>query len=253
MLLLTGPAGSGKTTRILDGFRDALRAGNHAIRLLVPTATMAQHLQNRLAREGFVFRRNLVQTLSGFVQDWAGDEPQVPDTVLFLVVEEAALRVNRPEFARVVRMPGFCASLARAIGEFSAAGCDSARLAASLPACLYDGPLAAAFIAVYEEVDRELARRRLAMRATRLQRAAARIERDGLGGIATIWLDGFHALPDPELQVIAALGRHADITLTLGDADLTELVRNRLQALGFEAQARGACPVYARHQSGDRT
>jgi ATP-dependent helicase/DNAse subunit B len=237
MLLLTGPAGSGKTTRVLDGFRDALRAGNSAIRLLAPTATLARHLQNRLAREGFVFRRNLVQTLSGFVQNWAGDEPQVPDAVLFLMVEEAALRVQRPEFARVVRMPGFCASLARAIAEFSAAGCDSAGLAACLPACKPDAQLAAAFIAVYQEVDRELARRRLAMRATRLTRAAAKIERDGLGGIATIWLDGFHALPDPELLVIAALSRHADITVTLGDADLTESVRNRLHAMGFKRES----------------
>jgi ATP-dependent helicase/DNAse subunit B len=237
MLLLTGPAGSGRTTRILDGFRDALRAGNSAIRLLVPTTTLAQHLQNRLAREGFVFRRSLVQTLSGFVQNWAGDEPQVPDGVLYLMVEEAALRVNRPEFARVVRMPGFCASLARAIAEFSAAGCDSARLAACLSACLHDAPLSAAFIAVYQEVDRELARRGLAMRATRLTRAAARIERDGLGGIASIWLDGFHALPDPELEVIAALGRHADLTLALGDADLTGPVRNRLHAAGFRQES----------------
>jgi len=44
-----------------------------AIRLLVPTATMAQHFQNRLAREGFVFRPSVVQTLSGFVEEWAAD------------------------------------------------------------------------------------------------------------------------------------------------------------------------------------
>jgi ATP-dependent helicase/DNAse subunit B len=232
MLLLTGPAGSGKTDSILDGFREALRSGNSAIRLLVPTATLAQHWQNRLAREGFVFRRGLVQTLSGFVQEWAGDTPQVPDSVLYLIVEEAARRVNRPEFARVVRMPGFCASLARTMGEFSSAGCDSGRLAACLP----DAPLAAAFLAVYQEVDRELARRGLALRATRLQRAAARMEREGLGGIGAIWLDGFHALPDPELAVIATLGRHASLTLALGDHDLTGPVRSRLRALGFQEQ-----------------
>src|SRR5271169_5243826 len=108
MLLLTGPAGSGKTDSLLDSFREALRAGNSAIRLLVPSATLAQHLQNRLAREGFVFHRGLIQTLSGFVQDWAGDAPQVPESVLSLIVEEAARRVDRPEFVRVVHMPGFC-------------------------------------------------------------------------------------------------------------------------------------------------
>ena len=229
MLLVTGPAGSGKTTFVLDRFREALRAGDDAIRLLAPTATLAQHLQNRIAREGFVFRRRLIQTLSEFVKDRAGDAPEAPDTVLYLMVEEAARRVNRPEFAAVAHMPGFCASLAHTIEEFSTAGCDSARLAASVP----ESPLAAAFLAVYQEVDRALERRGLALRAKRLERAAERIESQGLGGIRTIWLDGFHALPDPELRVIEALSRHADLTLTLGDGDATKSVRARLRAMGF--------------------
>jgi ATP-dependent helicase/DNAse subunit B len=232
MLLVTGPAGSGKTALVLDQFREALRAGNDAIRLLAPTATLAQHLQNRLAREGFVFRRKLIQTLSGFVADWADDLPEAPDTVLHLIVEEAARRVSRPEFASVAHMPGFCASLARTIAEFSSAGCDSAHLAASVP----ESPLGAAFLAVYKEVDRELERRGLAMRGKRLQRAAERIEGQGLGGIRTIWLDGFHALPDPELRVIGALSRHADLTLTLGDGDATETARARLHAMGFREE-----------------
>jgi ATP-dependent helicase/DNAse subunit B len=235
MLLVTGPAGSGKTAFVLERFREALRAGNDAIRLLAPTATLAQHLQNRLAREGFVFRRKLIQTLSGFVEDWAGDAPEAPDTVLYLLVEEAARRVNRPEFASVAHMPGFCASLAHTIEEFSAAGCDSARLASSLP----ESPLGAAFLAVYQEVDRELERRGLAMRAKRLERAAERIESQGLGGIGAIWLDGFHALPDPELRVIEALSHHADLTLTLGDGDATETVRARLHAMGFREERAG--------------
>ena len=235
MLLVTGPAGSGKTAFVLDRFREALRAGNDAIRLLAPTATLAQHLQNQFAREGFVFRRQLVQTLYGFVDDWAGDLPEVPDTVLYLIVEQAARRVNRPEFAGVAHMPGFCASLARTIAEFSSAGCDSARVANSVP----ESPLGAAFLAVYQEVDRELERRGLAMRAKRLQRAAERIESQGLGGIRTIWLDGFHALPDPELRVIGALCHHADLTLTLGDGDATETARARLHAMGFREERAG--------------
>lgn len=232
MRLVTGPAGSGKTTFVVDRLREALRTGNDAVRLLAPTATMAQHLENRLAREGFVFRRRLIQTLSEFVDDWAGDAPQAPDSVLYLIVEEAAWRVNRPEFARVAHLPGFCAALARTIAEFSSAGCDSERLARSLP----DAPLGAAFLAVYREVDGELERRGLALRAKRLERAAAKIMGDGLGGVRTIWLDGFHALPEPELRVIEALARHADLTLTLGDADATPAVRARLLACGFREE-----------------
>src|SRR4051812_26741038 len=212
MRLLTGPAGSGKSAVVRERMRDALRARRTDIRLLVPTTTMVEHLQNGFAREGFVFRRSLVQTLTKFVEAQTPDVRQVSEPVLYLIVEEAARRVDRPEFHRVVNLPGFCAAVARTIGEFSSAGCDSARLAACLP----DAPLAEAFLNIYREVDRELERRGLVLRARRLEIAAERIERDGLTAIATIWLDGFHALPDPELRVIAALSRHADVTLAIG-------------------------------------
>jgi ATP-dependent helicase/DNAse subunit B len=230
MRLLTGPAGSGKTTFVLECFREALKARNEAVRLLVPTATMAEHVQHGLAREGFVFRRSLVQTLNGFVETLTRDLRQAPEAVVYLIVEAAVRRVKRPEFARVAGMPGFCASLARTIGEFSSAGCDSGRLAACLP----EAPLADAFLAVYREAERDLAHRGLVLRAGRLQQAAARIETEGLPGVATVWLDGFHALPDPELSVIGALSRRADVTLTLGDDDLTDALRSRLAAIGID-------------------
>src|SRR5215831_1685084 len=112
MRLLTGPAGSGKTRFVLECFREALRARNDSVRLLVPTATMAEHVQHALAREGFVFRRSLVQTLNGFVETLTRDLRQAPETVVYLTVEAAVRRVKRPEFARVAEMPGFCASMA---------------------------------------------------------------------------------------------------------------------------------------------
>jgi ATP-dependent helicase/DNAse subunit B len=238
MRLITGSAGSGKTTSLVDRFVESLRANNHRVRLLVPTATLAQHLQNRIARDGFVFRRNLIQTLSHFVDAWAGESSQASEPVLYLLVEQAVARVNRPEFRRVAQLPGFSAAVARAISEFSSAGCDSARLAAHLP----DAPLAAAFLAVYRELDRLLERRNLVLRGQKLEQAAARIRAEGLGGIETIWLDGFHVLPDPELAIIEALGRHADVTLTLSDTDGAEALRARLWALGFEEERAPGLP-----------
>jgi ATP-dependent helicase/DNAse subunit B len=221
----------------LDRFHEALSGGNHAVRLLVPTATMAQHLQNRLARDGFVFSHRLIQTLSGFLRPWTGEAPEVSPSVLYLLVEQAARRVARAEFERVIEFHGFCASLARTIEEFASAGCDSKRLAANLP----EVPLGDPFLAVYQEVDRELARRGLALRGTRLMAASERIASEGLGGIRTIWLDGFHALPDPELAVIGALGKHAELTLTLDEAELDEAMLGRLGALDFsEERARGS-------------
>jgi ATP-dependent helicase/DNAse subunit B len=232
MRLITGPAGSGKTAWVLDRFREALRANNHAVRLLVPTATMAQHLGNQMAREGFVFRRGLIETLNNFVDSQVSDFAKASDEVVYLLVEEAIARVNRPEFRRVARMPGFCARAARAVLEFSAAGCDSSHLAASLP----EAPLAAAFLAVYQEVDRALDRRGLLLRSKRLECAAARIQNGGIAGIRTIWLDGFHALPDPDFAVVQALGAHADLTLTLPDSPTAAALRARLVAAGFREE-----------------
>jgi ATP-dependent helicase/DNAse subunit B len=237
MRLLTGPAGSGKTTIVLEEFREALRRAGAGVRLLVPTSTLARHLQNRLAREGAVFRGQWVGTLHGFAGQWAGDVPEVSDAVLYLLVEEAVRRAGRPEFARVAHTSGFCAALARGIKEFASAGCDSVKLARRLPPT----PLGEAFLAVYRELEGELARRGLAPRAKRLELAAERIEAQGLPGIGAIWLDGFHALPSPELRLIAAMGRRADLTLTLGDGDLSEETRGRLAAMEFgeERAARG--------------
>lgn len=226
MRLVSGPAGSGKTSSILQEFRAQTGAD---VRLLVPTATMAQHLQNRLAREGLVFRRGLIQTLSGFLREWVEDTPEVPRSVLYLLTEDAARRVAHPAFAGVVDLPGFSASLARVIEEFAGAGCDSSRLAANLPTA----PLADAFLAVYREVDCDLARRNLATRARRIQLAAERITAQGLGGISTVWIDGFHALPDPELALIAAIGRHTHLALALDTLDFDDALRPRLTALGF--------------------
>src|SRR5512146_297220 len=115
MQLITGPAGSGKTTLVLDRFRKAIESGDDAVRLLVPTATMAQHLRNRMAREGLVFRAGLIETLSRFVEGITPDTRQASEPVLYLIVEEVARRVNCPEFAKVVHLAGFCASLARTI------------------------------------------------------------------------------------------------------------------------------------------
>ena len=90
-------------------------------------------------------------------------------------------------------------------------------------------------------MDRELARRGLGLRGSRLTAAAARIASEGLAGVRTIWLDGFHALPDPELAVIAALGQHAELTLTLDEAELGAAMLARPGALdSSEERARGS-------------
>ncbi len=108
-----------------------------SVRLLVPTATLARHLQNRIAQRGFRVPPQPDSDAFGIREGpGAGDAPQVSDAALYLMVEEARRGAwTAPEFARVAGMPGFCASLARTMAEFSSAGCDSARLAAPPSRC----------------------------------------------------------------------------------------------------------------------
>ena len=125
MLVLTGPSGSGKTHRILGEFRDAVKARRTDIRLVVPTATLVQHLRHELAREGLVFSPRCILTLSAFTSEICGDLGHVmaDNATLTLAAEAAVREVNAAEFARVSRMPGFHAALVHTIGELDAAGC----------------------------------------------------------------------------------------------------------------------------------
>src|SRR5450631_1561527 len=115
MLLLTGPAGSGKSFAVLEAFRKSLRQNDTGVCLLVPTATMAHHLRNQIVRESFVFHPGQIQTLSRFIDAWTTDLPEVSNAVLYLLVEQAAKKADRREFARAAHTPGFSAALARTI------------------------------------------------------------------------------------------------------------------------------------------
>jgi ATP-dependent helicase/DNAse subunit B len=86
---------------------------------------------------------------------------------------------------------------------------------------------------VFEEVSRSLDGRKLGLRATRLA-LAARIGETGAGLPKTIWLDGFVSLTDPELALIKAMVKHADITVTLPSDEFAAVTRARLLAMGFE-------------------
>lgn len=223
--MLTGPAGSGKTTFVLDQLRRALEKPAPGVRLLTPTATMAEHIRNRIAREGFVLRPRLVETLSKFTGEWT-DRLRISDPALFLSVERAIDCLKPPAFARVAGMPGFTSLVARTIEEFSAAGLT----ADTLPA---QGAVQEAFLSVFAAVESDAGRRGWALQSARMEDAAGRIRREGLGDIRTVWLDGFFSLTDPELRVVEAISQHAGVAVTLPDYATSAETRERLLGLGF--------------------
>jgi RecB family exonuclease len=181
---------------MLDRFREAVRAGRTDIRLLVPTATLVEHLRHECAREGLIFPPDLIQTLSRYAASLAGPDVRLVSRPLFYVIVEDALRRIAPsEFARVWDAPGFPASLAQAIEMLDTAGCVSAEL----PRLRDDAPLAPALALVWKEVDAELSARGLVTRTGMLRRATA------AASPRETWCDGFAAFSDPELAFVKAL------------------------------------------------
>ncbi len=234
MLLLTGPPGSGKSHQILEFIRAGLRRGSSDFRLLVPTATMAEHVRNQLAREGFALRPGLVTTLSKFIAQWVQDYPDVPSAAVDLMVDRVLADKPPEAFAAVAGLPGFRAGLARLIDEFSSAGCDVRRLVKTLETAVQGTPVAEAFCAVYRQVEREFHRRGWMSRPVRLKAAADEIRNRGLGRIRQVFLDGFFTLSDPELDLIDAIRSHASITVALPLWEGSEEARAALAGVGFK-------------------
>ena len=233
MLLVSSRPAAGPHPSILGPVRRALAQGTSDFRLLVPTATLAEHLRHELARERGFLRPRLVVTLSQFLEPWTGDLPEVSQATLELVVQAALERTEPEEFRQAAQLPGFRRLLAELIDEFSTAGCDRRRLAQALDDQPVEAPLARAFLAVYQEVESELERRGWALRAGVLARAAREIRARGLPGVRQVFLDGFLSFSDPELALIDALRQHADLTVALPPWAGSEAARAALVGMGL--------------------
>jgi len=229
MLVLTGPSGSGKTHRILADFRDAVKARRFDIRLVVPTATLVQHLRHELAREGLVFSPRCILTLSAFTGELCGDLATAGNATLTLAAEAAVREVNAAEFVRVSRLPGFHDALVHTVSELDSAGCvpeEFARLK-------LDAPLAPALLAVWRSIGRQLSTRRLFTRSQVLRRAAAGTQtRTDLP--RRIWFDGFVGFSRPELELIECLAGKAEVTVALPSLSTAVPALADLRAAGFE-------------------
>lgn len=227
MLLITGPSACGKTSFCLERIREHLRAGDRNWRLLVPTATLAEHLRNQLAREGFVFSPAAISTLAKFVDGLVEDVPEISPGALELITGDVLARACPTRYLPVREFAGFRRALASAIDEFTSAG-------ATLP----DLPQQAAdFGAIVAPVLASIRARGLNLNAWRLQAAQSRLS----GADTAHYLVGFYSFNNPEIEFIRALADRGPVTIAITEWDGSRTAIARLRK--FARETRTLAPV----------
>ncbi len=189
-MLLVGPPGSGKTSTAVERLESARKRGEPA-QLVVPTASMAEHLVHEMARRSGLAAGDAVISLARFV---AGLTPQCREAsraARTLLVERALQRTG--EFAPVAGYGGFQAKLLETIEEFRAAGVEAQGLGA--------------FGRVMAEYARLLEAAGLVDRTQRLRLAAAELRGRKP---ETLLFEGFLNLTAAELELVGAAGGTAE-------------------------------------------
>ena len=223
MRLIRGAPGAGKTAQILREFAAAMREGSRQqLRVVVPTATLVNHLRHELARSGVVFPPSAVLSLNRFCAELAPGVRPVPSALLPAIVRECLEELRPREVSRLLESAGLIATLIDTIGQFETEGIT--------PAQLSNRKLTATgrvFLRLWRAIDQSIHNRGFQTRAD-LIRAALSAQPRGL----TIWMDGFLNLSPLEEELIAGLARTCDVTLTLPDTPAAEHIHRFALSLG---------------------
>ena len=225
MRLIRGRPGSGKTALVFREFKAALRPGGVTGAcpvIVVPTATLVRHFQHELARDGAVFPPSSVVSLSRFCFERAPAAKLVPDGLLRAIVKDTLHRLNLPEFAEVAATEGMTATILDTIGLFENAGCMPEQLAGVRKLSAHGR----AFEKVWRTIDKTVRECGFATRAGLIRAAAANSEP------MRIWMDGFINLSPLESELVSALAKTCDLTLTLNDAPAADDMRRLALQLG---------------------
>ncbi|MGH9591640.1 MAG: hypothetical protein ACRD5L_01010, partial [Bryobacteraceae bacterium] len=150
--------------------------------LVVPTATMAEHMRHNLARSRLAVRPGAIQTLAHVLDEWA-PQGEAPKPLLQLLISQALDRVRPERFAPVAGFPGFVRALADLFDEVPGAVSLSGDLAR-----------------LYIDVEQQLGARSLAFRNARILAAADRYRPAG-----PIAFEGFFTLNAAEVALVRAM------------------------------------------------
>ena len=210
-----GPPGSGKTTRLLESVRGRLREFRDDFRLIVPTATMAEHLRNGLAREGLVVHSSTISTVTGHARELAPETPLVTAAALEMHLGEILARRCPPEFRELRELPGFLPLFAKTIEELANAGCDADLWQGFLSLEPGSRPVVQAISGVWLELQERVEAAGLLTRHQYLQRAARALQDGALPAVRTFFWDGFSRLAAAERDLIRAQAERGAVTVSL--------------------------------------
>lgn len=205
-MLLIGPPGSGKTSRILGLLEGAIRLGrSEEVLLLVPTASMRHHLLNVLARRNLMVPARAVSTMAEFVRGLTPGSREAQGAVEARLLRDVIRRTASRAFGPRSDSAGLRRRVASLMSEFWAAGADSFQIEHG---ARRRGQRA--FLEVFREYENSLLELGLVHHNQRIARAAARIREEGLGPVRQVLVDGFDRFTRQQEELLDALAEQAE-------------------------------------------
>ena len=234
-VLLTGPAGSGKTQRVVDELGALVASGPvERFVVIVPTYSRAEHLKRRILRDGLpgMFDRG-IGTFEQFAERRTGRRLSelAPAPVRDALLADALAETAVPAFEGAARFPGFRRAALRFFKEVKGSDPEpgtrgiaaaAERLAAageSLPGAR--GRKLAGLGRVLVAYQKRLDAARLMDHEDLLRELLLRLRQEPPDPLQLLALDGFTDLTEVQERIVQLLIEHSDraVVTLLADGD----------------------------------